>query len=155
MFRRGVVGGVVLTQGFGKAQDLRPAGSRGQGAAGQPDPFTAPLQQDRQRQPDQPRAVALLFQRSRRGKAHGRPLIDPKHDRLRDLPFAFAHELMVPHGRTPVVDAATAIPGLCRTVLPEIIPHPCASTPMGTQQDCTGQMLCTGQQRGQTGGLLL
>ena len=152
---RRIIRGVVLTQRFGKSQNLGPARPRRQGAAGQADAFTAPLQQNRQRQSQQPCAVSFLVQRGGRGKAHRGPLIAPQHNRLRDLPFAFAYELRVAHGAAAVVDHAAAVAHLCRTVLPEIITRASAPAPVVAQQDGTGQILGTGQQRGQARGLIL
>jgi hypothetical protein len=60
---------------------------------------------------------------------------------LRNLPFPFAHELLITPGRAAVIDHPTAVANLRRTVLPEIIAHTRASSPMIAQQNGSGQML--------------
>jgi hypothetical protein len=81
-------------------------------------------------------------------------LITPQHHRLRDLPFAFAYELLIPHRTATVIDHAAAITNLRGTVLPEIIAHTRPTTPVITQQNGTRQLFCPRQKGRKTGGVI-
>ena len=155
VFRRAVVVGRILGQHFSQAHHLHPSAPGRQAGPGQAHTFTATHQQDRQRQRQNARALGLGRQGIGAVEPHRGPLIAPQHNRLRDLPFAFAYELRVAHGAAAVVDHAAAVAHLCRTVLPEIITRASAPAPVVAQQDGTGQILGTGQQRGQARGLIL
>ena len=82
-------------------------------------------------------------------------MIDPEHYRLRNLPFAFADKLDVPHRAATVINQAAAVTGLGRAVLPEIIPQARTPASVIAQQDGPGQMLGPGQKGGKARGLPL
>jgi hypothetical protein len=61
------------------------------------------------------------------GELHRGRIIDPKLHRLRRLPLVLAHKLLICARRSPPVDRAQCITGLCGAELPKDIPRP--STP--------------------------
>ena len=139
---------VVLTEVFGQPQDLGVAAPWGQSCSREPDPFAGTAEQDRHGQRQHSCAVCFGGKVVYARKAHRGPLVTPQHHGLGDLPFAFAHKVLIPHRAAPVIDHPQAVASLGGPVLPEIIADPCAPSPVFPKQHGTGQMLRPCEQGG-------